>query len=73
MTRISCKPQSGHPPPDGTGTCLIYKQALKYRINIHKIGHLKIKNYKFKRVENFKYLGVVLDEDNNNKQTCKKE
>ena len=22
-----------------------------------KIGHLKIKNYKFERVENFKYLG----------------
>jgi hypothetical protein len=25
-----------------------------------KIGHLKIKSYKFKRVENFKYLGVIL-------------
>jgi len=31
-----------------------------------KIGYLKIKNYKFKRVENFKYLGVILNEDNNN-------
>ena len=31
-----------------------------------KIGHLKIKNYKFERVENFKYLGVTLHEDNNN-------
>jgi hypothetical protein len=31
-----------------------------------KIGHLKIKNYKFKRVENFKYLGVIHNEDNNN-------
>ena len=30
------------------------------------IGHLKIKNYKFERVENFKYLGVTLHEDNNN-------
>jgi hypothetical protein len=30
----------------------------------NKIGHLKIKNYKFERVENFKYLGVVLIEDN---------
>ena len=30
-----------------------------------KIGHLKIKNYKFERVENFKYLGVILHEDNN--------
>jgi hypothetical protein len=29
------------------------------------IGHLKIKNYKFERVENFKYLGVILHEDNN--------
>jgi hypothetical protein len=25
---------------------------------------LKIKNYKFERVENFKYLGVILNEDN---------
>jgi len=31
-----------------------------------KIGHLKIKNYKFERVENFKYSGVILNEDNNN-------
>jgi len=27
---------------------------------------LKIKNYKFGRVKNFKYLGVILKEDNNN-------
>jgi len=27
---------------------------------------LKIKNYKFERVENFKYLGVILNEDNSN-------
>jgi len=27
---------------------------------------LKIKNYKFERVENCKYLGVTLNEDNNN-------
>ena len=33
---------------------------------INKIGHLKIKKYKFERVENFKYLGVILNEDNNN-------
>jgi len=26
-----------------------------------KIGHLKIKNYKFERVENFKYLGIILN------------
>jgi hypothetical protein len=27
--------------------------------------HLKIKNYKFERVEHFKYLGIILHEDNN--------
>jgi hypothetical protein len=27
---------------------------------------LKIKNYKFERVENFKYLGVILNKNNNN-------
>jgi len=27
---------------------------------------LKIKNYKFERVEDFKYLGVTLNEDNKN-------
>ena len=27
---------------------------------------MKIKNYKFEGVENFKYLGVILNEDNNN-------
>ena len=32
----------------------------------NKIGYLKIKNYKFERVENFKYLGVILNEDYNN-------
>jgi hypothetical protein len=32
----------------------------------NKIGHLKIKNYKFERVASFKYLGVILKEDNNN-------
>jgi hypothetical protein len=31
----------------------------------NKIGHMKIKNYKFERVENFKYLEVILHEDNN--------
>ena len=38
------------------------KNSLKQNIT----GHLKIKNYKFERVENFKYLGVILNEDNNN-------
>jgi hypothetical protein len=32
----------------------------------NKIGHLKIKNYKFERVASFKYLGVILNEGNNN-------
>ena len=31
----------------------------------NKIGHLETKNYKFERVENFKYIGVILHEDNN--------
>ena len=38
----------------------------KNSLKKHKIGHLKIKNYKFERVEKFKYLGVILTEDNNN-------
>jgi hypothetical protein len=39
----------------------------KNSLKKNKIGHLKIKNYKFERVEDFKYLGVILNEDNNNK------
>jgi len=38
----------------------------KNNLKKNKIGHLKIKSYKFERVENFKYLGVILNEDNNN-------
>ena len=38
----------------------------KNSLNKNKIGHLKIKNYKFERVESLKYLGVILNEDNNN-------
>ena len=38
----------------------------KTSLNQIKLGHLKIKNYKFERVENFKYLGVMLHESNNN-------
>jgi len=43
----------------------------KNSLKKNKIWHLKIKNYnswnyKFERVEDFKYLGVILNEDNNN-------
>jgi hypothetical protein len=31
----------------------------------NKTGQLTIKNYTFERVKNFKYLGVILNEDNN--------
>jgi len=37
----------------------------KNSLKQNKIRHLKIKNYKFERGENFKYLGVVLHEGNN--------
>jgi hypothetical protein len=33
-------------------------------IKKNKIGYLKTKNYKFERVENFKY--IILNEGNNN-------
>jgi len=38
------------------------------RKNSLKKNNLKIlvKNYKYERVENFKYLGVILNADNNN-------
>jgi hypothetical protein len=38
----------------------------KNNLKKNKIGHLKIKTYNFERVENFKYLEVILNEDNNN-------
>jgi len=38
----------------------------KNSLKKNKIGHLKLKNYKFEREENFKYLGVILNEGNNN-------
>jgi len=31
----------------------------------NKMGQFTIQNYTFERVENFKYLGVILHEDNN--------
>ena len=38
----------------------------KNSLQRNKIGHLKIKKYKFERVTSFKYLGVILNEDNKN-------
>ena len=38
----------------------------KNSLKKHKIGQLKIKHQKSERVKNFKYLGVILNEDNNN-------
>ena len=43
--------------------CMIVER--KNSLKQNNIGQLKIKNYKFERVENFKYLGVILNEDNN--------
>ena len=37
----------------------------KNRSKQNKIGQLTIKNYTLERVEYFKYLGVILNEDNN--------
>jgi hypothetical protein len=39
----------------------------KNSLKKNKIGYLKIKKLqKFERVENLKYLGVILNDDNNN-------
>jgi len=38
----------------------------KNSLKKNKIGHLKIKNYESERVENFKYLGGIVNEDSNN-------
>ena len=38
----------------------------KNSLQKNKIGYLKIKSYKFERVASFKYLGVILNEDNSN-------
>ena len=37
----------------------------KSSVKQNKIGHLNIKNYRFERAEYLKYLGVILNEDNN--------
>jgi hypothetical protein len=43
--------------------CMIVER--KNNLQKNKIGHLKIKNYKFERVASFKYLRIILNEDNN--------
>jgi hypothetical protein len=43
--------------------CLIGER--KNSLKQNKIGHLKIKSYKFDGVEHSKCLGVILNEDNN--------
>jgi hypothetical protein len=40
----------------------------KNSLRQNKIGHFKIKNYKFERDENFKYLEVIFNEDNNSQR-----
>jgi hypothetical protein len=37
----------------------------KSSLKENRLGYLKIKNFGFERVENFKYLGVMLKKDNN--------
>ena len=37
----------------------------KNSLKQNTIGQWKVKNYTFERVENFKYLSVILNEDNN--------
>jgi len=34
----------------------------KNSLKQNKIGHLKIKNYKFERAESMKYVGILLNE-----------
>ena len=47
----------------GKTKCMIVEWKNTSKQN--KIGQLTIKNYTFERVENFKYLGVILNEDDN--------
>ena len=49
-----------------------HSSVLLYFI-LFKIGHLKIKKYKFERVEDFKHWGVTLNEDNNNQTDFQKK
>jgi hypothetical protein len=45
---------------------MVVEVERKNSLKKNKIGNLKIKNYKFERVKNFKYVGVILNEDNSN-------
>jgi hypothetical protein len=38
---------------------------METKVKTNERGQLTIKNYTFERVENFKYLGVILNKDNN--------
>jgi len=40
---------------------------MEKRFKKNKIGQLTITNYTFERADNFKYLGVILNEDNNHR------
>jgi len=44
----------------------VYDSGKENSLKKNNIGYLKIKNYKFEGVENFKYLEVILNEDNKN-------
>ena len=43
----------------------IYDSGKEKHLKQNNTGLLKIKNYTFERAENFKYLGVILNADNN--------
>ena len=45
-----------------------WKNSLKQ----NRIGHLKVKKYKFEKVKHLKYLGVMLDEDNSHQTDLQK-
>jgi hypothetical protein len=47
----------------GQGVYMNLHVCMRACMHTHII--LTIKNYTFERVENFKYLGVILNEDNN--------
>ena len=52
----------------------INEDKTKYMVvtrNNHRIGHLDIGNYKFERVDNFKYLGVDINKDANSHEEIK--